>query len=51
MWSFRKDRKSKTVINSKYKTQINIEINPVVIATNFDLLIFINSNLVISKAH
>ena len=51
IWSFKNDLKSKTVINSKYKIQINIEIKPVIIAINFDLLIFIRINLVISKDH
>ncbi|KGF87519.1 hypothetical protein PROCH_0463 [Prochlorococcus marinus str. EQPAC1] len=48
---FKKDLKSKTVINSKYKIQINIDIKPVITAINFDLLIFIRINLIISKDH
>ena len=47
--SLRKVLKSKTVINSKYKIHINSEIKPVIIAINFDLLIFMRINLVISK--
>ena len=50
-FSFKKDLKSNTVINNKYRIQIHIDMKPVIKAINFDLLMFICVNQVILKVY